>query len=308
MIRALVISQHEARFRELLEVEPLPDLDVLYCETAAQAQDLCAGVEIIFGAPDAVAPLLALCPQLQWVQSSWAGVTPLLNSSHRGYQLTGVKEVFGAPMSEYVLGWILALERNILQRANAGQWDHETEFGPQGKTVGIMGTGSIGTHVAGSCRHFGMNTRGLNSNGRAVDNFDETFANSQRLVFAQNLDYLVALLPDTRATDNQVDAELLALLKPGATFINAGRGNCLVEPALLDAMDKGQISHAVLDVFREEPLPAAHPFWSAANVHITSHTSAPTRDSEIVKIFCENYQRYRAGEELLYPINFERGY
>ena len=90
------------------------------------------------------------------------------------------------------------------------------------------------------------------------------------------------------ATDNQVDAELLARLKPGATFINAGRGNCLVEQALLDAMDKKQISHAVLDVFREEPLPAAHPFWSIANVHITSHTSAPTRDSEIIKIFFAN--------------------
>jgi phosphoglycerate dehydrogenase-like enzyme len=308
MARTLVISQHQECFRERLDVEPLPDLDAHYCETAAQAQDHCAGVEIIFGAPDQVLPLLALCPNLKWVQSTWAGVTPLLNSSHRGYQLTGVKGVFGPPMSEYVLGWILALERNILQRAKATQWDSAAEYGLQGKTVGIMGTGSIGVHVAGSCRRFGMNTRGLNSNGRVVDNFDETFAGAERLAFAQNLDYLVALLPDTRATDNQVDAELLARLKPGATFINAGRGNCLVEQALLDAMDKRQISHAVLDVFREEPLPAAHPFWSIANVHITSHTSAPTRDFEIVKIFCENYRRYKAGEELLYPVNFERGY
>ena len=308
MTKALVITQHAARFRQLLEVESLPDIDVHYCESAAQAQHLCPGVEIIFGAPDAVVLLLARCPKLKWVQSSWAGVTPLLNDSQRGYQLTGLKDVFGAPMSEYVLGWILALERNILQRASATQWDDAAECGLQGKIVGIMGAGSIGVHVAGSCRHFGMNTRGLNSNGRAVTNFDETFANSERLAFAQDLDYLVALLPDTRATDNKVDAELLARLKPGATFINAGRGNCLVEPALLDAMDTGQIAHAVLDVFREEPLPAAHPFWSVANVHITSHTSAPSRDPEIVKIFCENYRRYKAGEALLYPINFERGY
>ena len=308
MARILVISQHKKRFRELLEVESLPDLDAHYCETAAQAQDQCAGVEIIFGAPDAVAPLLALCPNLKWVQSSWAGVTPLLNDSYRGYQLTGVKDVFGPPMSEFVLGWILALERNILQRASATQWNDVAENGPQGKTVGIMGTGSIGAHVAVSCRHFGMNTRGLNSDGRAVGSFDATYPSTERLAFAQDLDYLVALLPDTQATDNQVDAALLAQLKPGATFINAGRGNCLVEQALLDAMDKGQIGHAVLDVFRQEPLPGAHPFWSVANVHITSHTSAPTRDPEIVEIFCENYRRYKTGQELLYSINFERGY
>jgi phosphoglycerate dehydrogenase-like enzyme len=171
-----------------------------------------------------------------------------------------------------------------------------------------MGTGSIGSHVAATCKAFGIPTRGLNSDGRGQAGFDTCFPLSRIAEFASGLDYLVALLPETPATDKLVDAELLCRLKPGAIVINGGRANCIVESDLVAALETGQLGHAVLDVMREEPLPQDHPLWAVKNLYITSHTAAPTGVESIVEIFCDNYRRYLAGEDLRYPIDFERGY
>jgi phosphoglycerate dehydrogenase-like enzyme len=308
MPEVLVISRHAQRFAELIEARQLPGLEAHYCEQSEEALQHCDGAEILFGAPDCIAPVLAKCPRLRWVQSSWAGIKPLLECQRRDYRLTGVKDIFGPPMSEYVLAWLLGLERQLVQHATARHWDDTTKPGLAGKTIGIMGTGSIGSHVAGTCKAFGINTRGLNSDGRQQAGFDACFPLSRIAEFATNLDYLVALLPDTSATDNLLDAELLSHLKPGAIVINGGRANCIVEGDLVAALESGQLGHAVLDVMRQEPLPDEHPLWAVKNLHITSHTAAPTRVESIIEIFCDNYHRYIAGEELHYPIDFDRGY
>jgi phosphoglycerate dehydrogenase-like enzyme len=308
MPEVLVISRHAQGFAELIEARQLPGLKAHYCEQAEAALQYCDSAEVLFGAPDRLAPVLPLCPRLHWVQSSWAGIKPLLECDRRDYQLTGVKDIFGPPMSEYVLGWLLGLERQVLQHATARHWDDSPGPGLAGKTIGIMGTGSIGSHVASTCKVFGINTRGLNSDGRERAGFDACFPLSLIAEFAAGLDYLVALLPETPATDKLVDADLLARLKPGAILINGGRANCIVESDLVAALESGQLGHAVLDVMREEPLPEQHPLWKVKNLHITSHTAAPTGVESIVEIFCDNYRRYVAGEDLRYPIDFDRGY
>ncbi|MEP5766614.1 MAG: D-2-hydroxyacid dehydrogenase [Halieaceae bacterium] len=308
MPRLLVISQHAQRFKALLEAAGLPQLEAQFCLDAETAKPWCAEAEILFGAPDRLASVLPLCPRLHWLQSSWAGVKPLLDQGRRDYQLTGVKGIFGPLMSEYVLGWLLALERNIPERYSARQWDDRSDGSLRGKRVGIMGTGSIGQHVAHSCRHFGMSTRGLNSNGRPVDGFDDCLAQAQRLQFAQDLDYLVALLPETAATDQLIEAKLLSRLRPGAILVNGGRANCIEQSALLDALSSGQLRHAVLDVLPQEPLPANDPLWQVANLSITSHTAAPTGTEAIAEIFCDNYRRYLDGAALQHLVDFERGY
>ncbi len=308
MHNVLVLSTHALRYRELLEADPLPDVAIHYAETLEGARPLASQAEILFGAPDLLADILPHCPRLRWAQSSWAGITPLLNAPRRDYRLTGVKDIFGPPMTEFVLGWLLALERNIPQRHGARSWDDRRDGHIAGKCIGIMGTGSIGAHLARACRSLGLSTRGLNSDGRNIDGFDACWPTEQRLEFASGLDYLVAMLPDTPATDALVDAAMLGRLKQDAVLINGGRGNSVDTSAVVAALEKRRLRHAVLDVLPLEPLPDGDPLWQVAGLSITSHTAAPTPGRAIVEIFSENYRRYIAGEPLNHLIDFERGY
>lgn len=308
MTTVIVLSTHAARYRDILASRDLPGATLHFAETVDMALPVAAGAEVLFGAPDMLAQLIPHCPELRWVQSTWAGVTPLVESSRRNYSLTGVKEIFGAPMAEYVLGWLLALERNIPAHFAASRWEPRREGQIHGKTLGIMGTGSIGRHVALACRALGLVTRGLNSDGRDIEGFDRCWPASERLAFAGGLDYLVALLPDTPQTDALVNAELLARLNDNAIVINAGRGNAVVTDELVAALRGGSLRHAVLDVLPREPLPPDDPLWQVENLTITSHTAAPTPAEAIVDIFIENFDRFERGEPLLHPIDFERGY
>lgn len=308
MTTVIVLSTHAARYRGILASRDLPGATLHFAESVDIALPVAAGAEVLFGAPDQLAQLIPHCPALRWVQSTWAGVTPLIELPHGDYCLTGVKEIFGAPMAEYVLGWLLALERNIPAHYAATHWATRREGQIHGKTVGIMGTGSIGRHVALACRALGLVTRGLNSDGRDIEGFDRCWPASERLAFAAGLDYLVALLPHTPLTDGLVDAELLAKLGDGAIVINAGRGNAVVTDDLVAALQGGSLRHAVLDVLSREPLPTEDPLWQVANLTITSHTAAPTPAEAIVDIFVENFHRFERGQPLLYPIDFERGY
>lgn len=308
MTPVIVLSRYAHRYRGIIEARGLADASLTFAETVEEALPAAAGAEVLFGAPDQLAELLPHCPALRWIQSSWAGVTPLLALPRRDYRLSGVKDIFGPPMSEYVLGWLLALERNIPAHFGATRWQPLRDGHLHGKTVGIMGTGSIGSHVAASCRALGLATRGLNSDGRDVPGFDRCWPTASRLAFARDLDYLVALLPDTPATDGLVDHELLARLSPAAIFINGGRGNAVITADLVGALEDGAVRHAVLDVLPAEPLADDDPLWQVPGLTITSHTAAPTPAEAIVEIFIDNYRRYVAGDALRYEIDFERGY
>jgi phosphoglycerate dehydrogenase-like enzyme len=122
------------------------------------------------------------------------------------------------------------------------------------------------------------------------------------------LDYLVCILPRTKDTNKIVDAKFLGILPSHAIFINVGRGNAVDEVALVNALDKGELAAAVLDVFDKEPLPDDHPFWVTPNVYMTFHTSAISYPEDMTKLFVENYHRYIQGKTLQYVVNFERGY
>ncbi|WP_439100912.1 NAD(P)-dependent oxidoreductase [Congregibacter sp.] len=273
------------------------------------ALDGCAlGAAVALGAPDVLAPLLEKMPQLRWVQSTWAGVTPFFDVPRRDYLLTGVKDIFGASMSEYCLAWVLALERSVLSHANAVSWQPHIDSGLSELRVGIAGVGSIGAAVARAFRPFVKEIRGLNSDGRAVPECDHCFASAERLSFARDLDVLIMLLPDTPATDGLVDAPVLDTLASGAVVINGGRANALDLDAALRAKASGQLKALVLDVFHEEPLEDDDALWHTPGIYVTSHTAAPTDIQSIAKVFVDNLQRYQQGEPLQGVIDFERGY
>jgi phosphoglycerate dehydrogenase-like enzyme len=306
--RVLIVGDHADHYRQLLEPMGLPDWHASYLASAADAHGSMADVQILFGPPDELVSLLPRCPALQWVQSSWAGVTPLVEARRRDYQLTGVKGIFGELMREYVLGWLLALERNIPSRAEDRTWRSAVDGSLVGKCLGIMGTGSIGSAVAQAAQGFGLQIRGLNSDGRPAQGFHECFETAEAVAFAQGLDYLVALLPATDATNGLVSPQALAALNPGAVFINAGRANCVAIGDLETALTGGNLRAVVLDVLPCEPLPDDDPLWNLDNLYITSHTAAPTLADSVVAVFAGNYRRFVVGEPLLHAIDFDRGY
>jgi phosphoglycerate dehydrogenase-like enzyme len=188
------------------------------------------------------------------------------------------------------------------------QWQRQESGVLRGKTIGLLGVGSIGAHLAGTAKHFGMTVRGYTRQSVSSTQVDKYYHREDLLEFATGLDYLVSVLPRTADTNKIVDAKLLDTLPPHAVFVNVGRGNAVDEPALVRALHEGKLAAAILDVFDKEPLPEGHPFWTAPNLYMTFHTSAISYPEDITKLFIENYQLYLEGKPLKHVVDFERGY
>jgi phosphoglycerate dehydrogenase-like enzyme len=304
MPKLLILSKQTEAYRQSVYAANLADLEIVTWPTS--------DCEIVFGEPTLIREILPALPSLKWVQSTWAGVEPLLDPAlRRDYILTNARGVFGPLMSEFVFGYLLLHERKILQRLEAQKllkWDATLTGTLQGKTFGLLGVGSIGAHLSGTAKHFGMTVRGYTKASEASKQVDKYFHGTELLEFASGLDYLVSVLPNTSETQHIVNAELLSTLPPTALFVNVGRGSAVDEPALIKALETGRLAGAVLDVFEQEPLPAEHPFWQTQNLFITSHTSAPSFPEQIAAVFVENYRRFTAGQPLKYQVNFEKGY
>jgi phosphoglycerate dehydrogenase-like enzyme len=266
----------------------------------------------VLGEPKLIREALSRLPHLKWVQSIYAGVEPLVDASQRrDYVLTNARGVFGELMSEYVFGYLLFLEKKVLERIQAhqaGRWERSESGLLRGKTIGLLGVGSIGAHLADTAKHFMMTVRGFTRESEACTDVDEYYHGDDLLKFAGGLDYLVSVLPRTSATDKIVNADLLNALPSHAVFINVGRGNAVDEPALVQVLNKGSIAAAVLDVFEKEPLPERHPFWRTPNLYMTFHTSAISYPEDLTKLFIENYQLYIDDKPLKYQVDFGRGY
>jgi len=312
MHHLLILTKHPDEYRERIQAASLPDLAIVATDDVAEGLARAPHSDILLGDPTRVKAALPHLPRLVWTQLSWAGVEPMLDPAlRRDYVLTNIRGVFGPLMSEYVFGYLLMLERKILPRLAAqreGRWDTTLPGTLSGKTIGLVGVGSIGAHLAATAKHFGMQVRGYTRRSRDCRHVDQYFHGGDKAAFAHDLDYLVAVLPNTDQTRAIVDAEMIAALPPRAVLVNVGRGRTVDEAALAAALTAGRVGGAVLDVFSEEPLPASSPFWSTPNTYITSHTSAPSFPADIVGVFVENYRRFHGGQPLLYRVEFERGY
>ena len=281
---------------------------VIYADSVEGLSIEALNAEVAFGAPDILPELLPQMPNLRWVQSTWAGVTPFIQASRRDYCLTGIKGLFGASMSEYVLAWTLGLERSVLKHAQATHWEWLPDRGVSGLRMGIAGMGDIGAVVAQRCAPFFAEVVGLNRDGRDVDGCSRCFPLAQLDEFAKELDVLVMLLPDTPATSNLIGASVLAHMRRDSILINAGRGQSLDLPAALQALKEGQLRALVLDVLEEEPLAKGDPLWSTPGVYLSSHTAAPSHPGAVCEFFVSNLARYEAGEPLRGEVDFARGY
>jgi phosphoglycerate dehydrogenase-like enzyme len=317
MPKLLILSHNAGEYTELVQQANLPDLEIVSDP---------ADCDIVLGEPRRIRDALPLLTHPKWIQSLFAGVEPLVDSSQRrDYILTNARGVFGELMSEYVFGYLLAHEKKIFERFQSQQekkWDRFESGFLRGKTLGLLGVGSIGAHLAGTAKHFGMTVWGFtrgSETSKQVDRYfhpldsDSLLSGTQEQApaiqrFAQGLDYLVVVLPRTKDTDRIVNADLLDALPPHAVLINVGRGNAVDESALAEALEQEKIAGAVLDVTDPEPLPEDHPFWTTPNLYLTFHTSAMSYPEDITSLFIENYRLYIEGRPLKYQVDFERGY
>jgi phosphoglycerate dehydrogenase-like enzyme len=312
MPRTLVLAKHPGDYRALIEAAGLPDLALVAASEVADGLARGGDCEILVGDPARVVASLPHLPKLRWVQLTWAGVERMLDPAlRRDYILTNIRGVFGPLMSEFVFGYLLVHERKVLHRLDAQRerrWDATLPGTLQGKTIGLVGVGSIGAHLATTAKHFGMIVRGYTRSSEESGHVDRYFHGDDKIAFASGLDYLVIVLPNTPGTLRIVDESILRALPPHAVVVNAGRGDTLDTAALIRALEQRRLAAAVLDVFDEEPLAPTDRLWQTPGVFITSHTAAPSFPADIVGVFVENYWRYARGEPLLYRVDFERGY
>ncbi|AIL63130.1 D-2-hydroxyacid dehydrogenase [Pseudomonas alkylphenolica] len=310
-MRVLIAEQDHALYARLLR-EAAPDLEVLTSGDSAELADQAAQCPVWLGQPDLLATLLRQGHQPQWLQSTWAGITPLLaDGLQRDYRLTRAVGIFGQVMAEYVLTYMLGHEREVMARLVSQverKWDDRPGRSLEGRRVLIVGTGDIGQRVAEFLLPFGVKLYGIASQAREQAPFIEVAAMSELGRLVGEVDYVVNLLPDTPATHDLYDAALFARFNPEALFINAGRGVAVVDGDLVDALKLGHLAGAVIDVCRQEPLPARHPFWTAWGLLLTGHSSAPTSPTAMVRLFVENLRAYQAGEALRGEVDFQRGY
>ena len=299
----LILSRDANEYQRMIGAAQLPELAL----TSDPSQS-----DIVLGEPKLIQDALPRLTSLKWVQAIYAGVEPLVDpAQRRDYVLTNARGVFGELMSEYVFSYLLFHEKKILERIQAQQsrqWKRAESGVLRGKTIGLLGVGSIGAHLAGTAKHFGMRVQGFTRQSETSPDVDQYFHGDDLLKFVDGLDYLISVLPRTEATNKIVDAKLLETLPPHAVFVNVGRGNAVDESALVKTLNEGKLAAAVLDVFDKEPLPEEHPFWMTPNLFMTFHTSAISYPEDLTKVFIENYQLYIEGKPLKYVVDFERGY
>jgi len=299
----LILSSDADEYEKLIKSAQLPNLEF------TGETEFC---DIVLGEPKLIRDMLPRLPSLKWVQAIYAGVERLMDSDlRRDYILTNARGVFGELMSEYVFGYLLVHEKKIFERQRAQQakqWDRAESGVLRGKTLGLLGVGSIGSYLAGTAKHFGMAVHGFTRESESCADVDIYFHNPDILKFGEGLDYLVSVLPRTDDTNKLVNASLFDALPSHAIFLNVGRGNAVDEAALVTALNEGKIAAAVLDVTENEPLPEDHPFWTTPNLLLSFHTSAISYPENIAQLFIENYHLYLEGKPLKYQVDFERGY
>lgn len=312
---ALVVTQRDAR-------------------TADDIADIVGEVEVIYTWQ--AIPLPENAPNLRWVQLHSAGADAILQHplyTQSDVTFTTANGIHAVPLAEYVMAQILAfahhLPRMFEDKASStwtkGRWNRYVPSELYGATLGIVGYGSIGRHIARLAQAFGMRVLAIKrdvrhlADGRYVvpgigdpegELPDRIYPPQALQSFLAECDYVVLTVPLTSQTRHLVDAAALATMKPTAVLINIARGDVVDEQALVAALEQEKIGGAALDVFAEEPLPEEHPLWKLPNVIISPHVGGftPHYDDRATDIFAENLRRYVAGETLLNIVNRDREY
>ena len=256
---------------------------------------------------------LATLPRLKWVHSVWAGVERLVADLQASpVQIVRlVDPQLADTMAEAVLAWTLYLHRDMPRYARqqaASQWLEHDYLPAQRKTVALLGLGELGLAAAARLRAAGFQLTGWSRSRKAVPGMQCFAGDAELPALLAGADILVCLLPLTPETEGLLDAKALAQLRPGAALINFARGAIIDDAALRAALDAQQLRHAVLDVFRTEPLPADQWQWQHPQVTVLPHISGPTNRQTAAAIVAANIRRFRAAGALPTVVDKQRRY
>ena len=257
---------------------------------------------------------LAKFPNLKLIISMAAGVDHVLSDPDRpkGVPIVRVTDPHMArSMGHWFLMNILRLHRETAHYDKLRSqkiWPAEIAFDTDSVSVGILGLGYLGVHVAQMLKAVGLRVQGWSRTEKNLDGIHSFSGRAGLEHMLSNTNYLACLLPNTPATEGIMDLSVFNKMPRGSYVLNAGRGSQLVEPDLLEALNNGQIKGAALDVFETEPLPKDHPFWTDSRILLTPHHAAEVFLPAAAKIFLKNIYSIRNNQPLTGLVNQELGY
>lgn len=246
------------------------------------------------------------------VLNLWAGVEDVVQNPTLTQPLARMVDDEGLTqgMVEWVAGHVLrhhlGTDRHVM--GQDGVWRTGAPPLATECPVTVLGLGALGKACGQALARLGFPVTGWSRSPKQVDGLEALHGEEGLRDALARARILVLLLPLTAATENLLDARRIARLPEGAVVINPGRGALVDDAALIDALDRGRLAHATLDVFRTEPLPPEHPFWAHPKVTVTPHIASETRPASAARVIAENIRRGEAGEPLLHLVDRALGY
>lgn len=260
--------------------------------------------------------VLPIARKARWIHSMWTGVEALLTPEMLDHpaQLTNGRGVFRWPLADWVTAVMLHFAFDlgrVIRQQQAGVWQTFVSSRLEGKTLGIVGYGSIGSAAAARAKTFEMRIAALRRKAAPNDGLvDQSYTGAQLHELMAVSDYLLLALPLTPHTRGMIGAAEIGAMKSNAVLINVGRGPVVDEPALIQALQSGRIRGAALDVFTVEPLPAGHCFYKMDNVLVSPHTADRVEGflDPAADAFLENLGRFLKGQPLDHIVDKHAGY
>lgn len=296
-----------AGLADAVAVDTLPRKEKPSADQLARTEALMAGA-----VPPGVLPSMK---RLRWVQAMSAGVEGwlALPDLPTTLTLTCARGTHTESMPENILGALFYVAKPYAAAAESqkqAKWTHLVAQPLTGKTLGILGLGAIGQEVARLASAFGMRVIGTKRRPAPMPNVAEILPPERSDEVLEQSDFVLLLLPATPQTENFIDAERLAIMKPSAWLLNFGRGHTIKDDDLIAAAKSKKIAGALLDVFRQEPLPPDHPFWKAEGIIVLPHIGGPhpQRDRFVARLFVDNLGRFVRGEPLKEVVDRTAGY
>jgi len=296
-----------AGLADRVAVDTLPRKEKPSADQMARTEALMAYV-----VPPGVLPAM---PKLRWAQAMTAGVEGwiTLPDLPANLVLTCARGTHRESMPENIIGALFYVAKPYaaaVENQKRGKWVQSVAQPLTGKTLGILGLGAISQEVARLAVALGLRVIGTKRRPEPMANVAEVFPPDRTPEVLAQADFLLLLLPATAETDNFINAERLAMMKPGAWLLNFGRGHLIKDDDLVAAVKAKKIAGAMLDVFRQEPLPAEHPFWTTEGIIVLPHIGGPhpQRDRIVARLFVENLGRFLDGKPLREVVDRKAGY
>ena len=281
-------------------------------DTPTQAQRADTEAMLAWGAPPGLLPQM---PKLRWAQALTAGVEGwlALPDLPPALTLTCARGTHRESMAENIFGALFHLTKPyaaIVEDQKHSKWVRRVATPLAGQTLGILGLGAIGQQVAQIATTIGMRVIGTKRRAETLSGVAEVLPPERTDDVLAQSDFVLLLLPATPETDSFMDAARLARMKPTAWLLNFGRGHLISDADLIAAAKAKRIAGAVLDVFRQEPLPTEHPFWTTERIVVLPHIGGghPRRDTVVARLFADNLGRFLDGKPLKEVVDRAVGY